>query len=222
VALSGTNAGDCSTPANACRTVQYAVDQADTGDQIRIATGVYTGVLGRPAPAGYVGSAVVSQVLYLSQTISVRGGYTTTDGFVGPPNPISYPTVLDAQGQGRALFIADAISPTVEGLGLTGGDATGLGGNGGGAYIVTATAIFTQTEVFGNIASRGAGLYLDKSNAVLDDNQIHNNSASLRGGGLYLHRSDARIDGGSITDNAANFETAGEFWPTPAAGCVAQ
>lgn len=38
---SGTDTGDCSQPALACRTIQYAVDQANEGNTIHIATGTY-------------------------------------------------------------------------------------------------------------------------------------------------------------------------------------
>jgi hypothetical protein len=109
--------------------VQAAVDAASDGDVIKVATGVYTDVSARPAPAGYQGapaSGLITQVVYISKTVTIRGGYTSA--FTEPPNPEANPTTLDAQGQGRVLLIAGVISPTAEGLRITGGDATGLGG----------------------------------------------------------------------------------------------
>ncbi len=38
---SGTNDSDCSEPTAPCRTIQYAIDQADAGNTIHIASGVY-------------------------------------------------------------------------------------------------------------------------------------------------------------------------------------
>ena len=37
----GTDIGDCSNPGSPCQTIQYAVDQAASGDEIRVASGVY-------------------------------------------------------------------------------------------------------------------------------------------------------------------------------------
>ena len=53
VANDGTDDGACDSPAGRCETIQYAVEQATTGDTIRVAAGAYTGVLTRPVPAGY-------------------------------------------------------------------------------------------------------------------------------------------------------------------------
>jgi len=96
---------DCITSTAPCATIQHAVDVADPGDEIRVATGIYTGVQAR---------AGVTQVVYISKTVMVRGGYTTTDWSTS--NPVSYPTTLDAQEQGRVLYITGDISPLV-GLG---------------------------------------------------------------------------------------------------------
>ena len=61
---------------------------------------------------------------------------TTTLSWSGG-DPDLYPTTLDAQGGGRAISIVGdgAISPTVEGLILSGGDSSGLTNErGGGLY----------------------------------------------------------------------------------------
>jgi hypothetical protein len=132
VAVGGTDNGACTDPENPCRTVQYAVDVAGAGDAIKVAAGVYTDVHTRPVPAGYISlpeTSVITQVVYISKTVSLQGGYTTTNSFADPPDPEAYPTTLDARRQGRVLFASGKISPTIEGLRLTGGDATGQGGD---------------------------------------------------------------------------------------------
>ena len=63
------------------------------------------------------------------KSVTIRGGYTTS--FNEPPDPVANPTTLDAQGNGRVLFIAGVyfrpyISPTIEGLRIIGGDSTVL------------------------------------------------------------------------------------------------
>jgi hypothetical protein len=82
VAITGTDGGnDCTDSADPCRTVQHAVDRPGAGDEILVAGGVYTGVSVR---------STVTQVLYISETVVVRGGYdsgfATRDLDVRPPS----------------------------------------------------------------------------------------------------------------------------------------
>ncbi|RLC61197.1 MAG: hypothetical protein DRI48_11030, partial [Chloroflexi bacterium] len=95
-------------------TIQEAVDAATPGDVIKVAAGVYTGVQTCPAPPGYSGPSVITQVVYVSKTVTIRGGYTAVDWTVF--DPLNTPPTLDAQRHGRVLVIAGDISPTVKGL----------------------------------------------------------------------------------------------------------
>lgn len=217
VATDGTDVGNtCTDRFNPCATIQHAVDVSTPGEEIRVAAGVYTDVAGRPVPAGYQNSPVsglITQVVYLSKTLTLEGSYTTTNAFAAPPDPVANPTTLDAQGQGRVLFIAGSlISPTVEYLRLTGGDATGLGGHvlsaqtGGGIYVISATATINHNLIFNNIAGQrgsGGGLFLYRTDSRLVDNTIAANDAGADGGGLYLWDSPSLFIGNVITANTA-------------------
>jgi hypothetical protein len=46
------------------------VDAASSGDEIRVATGTYTDIHQR---------AGITQVVYITKTVTVRGGYTIAD-----------------------------------------------------------------------------------------------------------------------------------------------
>jgi uncharacterized repeat protein (TIGR01451 family) len=196
------SANDCITSAAPCATVQHAVDVAGFGDEIRLATGVYTGVQAR---------AGITQVVYISETVTVRGGYTTTNWAI--PYPITQPTTLDAQKQGRVLYITGDISITVGGLRVTGGDALGLGGDvsdkdaGGGLYVITATATIRDNHVVSNTALVGGGMYFQNSDGTsLIDNLISGNSTpqSGSGGGLYFDNSaHIALTGNTISSNEA-------------------
>ncbi len=187
-------------------TIQAAVDDGNCND-IRVAQGVYTGVQGRPVPAGYLyppASGLITQVVYISRTVTVRGGYTTTNWTT--PYPLTQPTTLDAGGLGRALVVAGDISPTIspmiEGLGLTNGNAAGLGSGGGGVYVISATVTLSACRVFSNAASNGGGLHLYYSPATLSANSVLSNTA-YRGGGLYLLHSPATLSANNVVSNTA-------------------
>jgi hypothetical protein len=155
VGTGGMDAGnDCTDPAAPCATLQHAVDVAGPGDEIRVAGGRYMNIHIRLAPAGYSGPAAITQVVYLGKSLVPRGGYTLT-AFAGPLNPEVYPTTLDAEGQGRVLFMAGVITVTGEGLHVIGGDAAGLKGTGfygydaeGGVYVATATTVISHSGAF--------------------------------------------------------------------------
>jgi hypothetical protein len=213
-APTGNDSGnDCITSTTPCATLQHAVDVADPGDEIRVAEGRYTDVQGRPVPVDYPSppaSGTITQVVYISKTVTVRGGYTTTNWIT--PYPITQPTTLDAQKQGRVLFITGEVSPTIEGLRITDGDAAGLGGAssgdaGGGVYAITATVTLSNSQVFSNTALVGGGLYFQNSDGTrLVDNLISVNSTAQYGsaGGLYFDNSaDVVLTGNTISDNEA-------------------
>ncbi|MBN1318364.1 MAG: hypothetical protein JXA42_22990, partial [Anaerolineales bacterium] len=84
VAPGGTDQEGCGALAQPCRTVQYAVDQAEDGDEILIATGVYTGVTAR---AGW------SQVVIITKDLALRGGYSAD---FNVRDLDAYSTTLDA------------------------------------------------------------------------------------------------------------------------------
>jgi uncharacterized repeat protein (TIGR01451 family) len=226
VATSGVDTGDCSNNISPCRTVQYAVDIADEGNTIKVAAGVYTSTSSRSAPLGYSGPTVITQAVYITKSLMLKGSYTTTNWITSNPN--ANPTVLDAQKQGRVVFIAGDISPTIEGFRIIGGEAADLGGQpeftfdndaGGGIYILTATAnlvnntIMSNTVTFdqGYARNGGAGLYLAYSKATLDGNNIIYNVTTPgsgmnagNGGGLLLYKSNAMLTGNLVSQNTAN------------------
>jgi hypothetical protein len=191
--------GNCNGATPCYGSVQGAVDAAVSGDEIRVAAGTYTGVTTRNG---------VTQMVYLDKSVTIQGGYSTNDWTT--PDPTINPTTLDAQGQGRVLYITGNIDPLVDGLRITGGDATGLGGSlggwdvGGGVYVVTATATIQNSYVYNNTAGLGGGLALWYSNALLIENTFTSNSAS-GGGGVYLFSSHGLVFRNTIASNTASW-----------------
>lgn len=190
-------------------TIQAAVDAASDGDTVKVAVGTYTGVEMRPSPPGYNGPPTIKQVVFVDKSVTLRGGYVAP-GFDEPPDPQANPTVLDAQAQGRVLFITGNISPTIEGLRITGGDAVDLGGcgqdwdAGGGVYAITATITLSHNQVLDNIALNGGfggGLYLTGGTGLLSNNTFSANTAGWHGAGLAVDHATVALAGNTIFDN---------------------
>ncbi|MCP4361136.1 MAG: hypothetical protein GY796_24270, partial [Chloroflexi bacterium] len=191
-------------------TVQEAVDAASDGNTIKVATGVYTGVSARNG---------VTQVVYISKSITVRGGYTTD--FTDPPDPEANPTTLDAQDQGRVIYITGDISVTISGLNITGGDLQLEGTpplldySGGGIFVITATVTLTNNHIYSNTAFRGGGFFLYNSpNAAIIKNTITGNTvtggASRGGGGVFYLSAGGVVDENLIKNNRAEPTGGGE------------
>ncbi len=222
VATNGTDGGgtnSCTTVP--CRTVQQAVNVASSGDEIRVATGVYTDV---HAFSGGI------QVVSITKTVTIRGGYTTTNWTTS--FPITQPTVLDAQRQGRVVYISGNVTPTLDGLIVTRGNATGQTANcasdadgcGGGIFVLNAHPIIVNNIITNNVAAvttaypvdttgYGGGLFMNgATRAVISGNVIISNTASLAycgaGGGLYLYRSGFGMSGTQVQFNQVLSNTA--------------
>jgi hypothetical protein len=206
VASAGTDSGGCTEPSTPCRTVQYAVDAASSGDVVKVAAGLYTDVNDQGEPFQV-------QVVFIDKTITIRGGYTTTNDFGDPPHPDANPTTLNARLQGRVVYVTGDISPTIEGFHITGGGAVGLGGGlwgedaGGGVYIDQSSATLSNNTILGNRAYSGGGLYLWNSDATLSSNVISGNLSygsgplPAGGGGLYLLEGSEKLEGNTFTAN---------------------
>ncbi|MDY7078903.1 MAG: hypothetical protein SXV54_18470, partial [Chloroflexota bacterium] len=155
--------GDCGAGVPDCyANVQAAVDVAVPGDEIRVSAGIYT-------HTNTYGNLV--QSVYISKTITIQGGYTTTNWTT--PDPLTYRATLDALGQGRVIYITGDVSPTIRGLYITGGRAVELGSGledrvGGGVCVITASARIEENVIISNTALFGGGLYLSQSEAVIE------------------------------------------------------
>ena len=75
----------------------------------------------------------IKQVVFVNKGLTLRGGFTTANW--ATPNPAANLTTVDAEGWAAGVVISGTVSAapavTVEGLRITGGNATGLGGYGG-------------------------------------------------------------------------------------------
>lgn len=174
----GTGASACITPTDPCETVHHAVVQANNGDTVLVAGGVYT----IPDPgSGYV-------VYIVDKSVLIRGGYSTD---FSTWDPDTYTTTLDGEGQDTVVWILGDVTPTLESLWVINGDA-GLG-DGGGIRAWDAHPVISGCHVYNNRAGGGgAGIYIQSGdNARLVGNEVFSNATSAlgRGPGVRLENS---------------------------------
>ena len=206
--------GSSCTQAAPC-SLQTARDRAQDGDSIYLAGGVYD----QPAPG------LPDALLVLTRTIQVLGGW---DGAPAGPvvrDPAAYPSVLDGLSQRRVISITGQIAPLLDGLTITGGNASGLGGvlftgadGGGGIYSVDAAPVIQNNLILSNTASLqsgvrvlGGGLYIETSlqPALILSNTVASNLAGGssdaiqgEGGGMFL-MGPAEVRANTFEKNAA-------------------
>jgi hypothetical protein len=196
---------NCQVKTAPCRTIVHAVDQAASGDQIEVAEGIYD-----------------EHDITLNKNVTLSGGHK--DDWTNY-NPEWYPTILDARGLGRVLYIFG--SPTVEGFTLRGGATDGSGGAvyiyspgtpivrgniisgnvagtyGGGIYNKRGNPIIEQNHLLYNQARRGGAFYSAAGTPSFWSNAIYDNEATENGGGVYVIGGDARIWHDTIYGNTA-------------------
>src|SRR5512140_2523138 len=66
-AVTGVDTGNCATASAPCQSIQYALDQAADGDEVRIAA------FDNVAPTIYTSTA--NSVISLTKNLTLRGGY---------------------------------------------------------------------------------------------------------------------------------------------------
>jgi len=190
--------GDCSQgdPCN----LQTALNQAVDGNTLYLAQGTYTGA----------GGAVIT----VTKSITIYGGW---DGATTTPvvrDPDTYLTTLNGEDTRRVVYISGNISPTIDGLVITGGKDF----DGGGVFIYDASPIIQNNVITANRTingglyddGRGGGIFVSgASKAVIAQNRILSNTSGY-GGGIYHDASTAiTITANEIVDNIASYRGGG-------------
>ncbi|HNT23894.1 MAG TPA: right-handed parallel beta-helix repeat-containing protein [Anaerolineales bacterium] len=170
----------CGAASPCYATIQEAVDAAQPGDEIRVAAGTYMGVNNQGG---------LSQALYIDKSVTIRGGFLTSNW--DTPNPEANITELNAMTLGRGVYISSTqITVTLEGLHISYGDSTGLGGH--------------QPSMFENYDA-GGGVYVNESNLIIKQCVLGNNFAPSNGsgGGLYQRHGSLNMTSTTFEENEA-------------------
>jgi len=188
VSTSGVDAGDCTV--NPCRTIPFAIDQADNGDTIQIAPGTYTETLaitsrsdltieGESAATTIIqGDRTFTQVLIRSSIGLTIRNLTVRDG--GPFDENGG----QPEGGGISIFGPNSSSNSVilENLILTGNQAA----NGGAIGILGGDLKIINCLIADNVAINGGGAMIvrNDSTVMLETTTVVNNHASFLVGGV--------------------------------------
>ena len=183
--------GDCGSASPCYSSVQAAVNDASSGDEIRIAAGTY------------------NENVTIDKSLALRGGYTTTDWTVS--NPISYPTVLNGGGTGRVIAATTSgVDLTIENLEITNGQG-GIQICGQYDQACDINATIRNCYIHDNSTSgEGGGIYAKLNNGYtihIEDCRIVNNTASgtFGGGGVFAYyEPNAILINNVITGNTAS------------------
>jgi hypothetical protein len=228
VSTTGTDTGGCGSEAMPCRTLQYAVNLAQSGDILKVAAGTYTRSSSPPSTDCSVGSANADPVVcFINKHLTMVGGYSPGNWSIS--NPTANPTIIDGQNSHRGVSVigwssaSATTSLTMEGftirqglaLGATSGEDWVIGGYGGGLYATNAPVtlrhiIFESNravggntgQAYGGTAAGGAlglnGMPVGTL-CILEDVTFSGNQAL---GGQGSERGGTAIGGGLYVDTA--------------------
>ena len=223
VALSGSDMASCGEPSHPCKSIQYTVNKAISGDLILVAGGSYTYSTAHDTCSSIIKDSAV--VCYFNKELTIVGGYST-DNWV-QSDPQNNLTVIDGQNYKRGLLFART-SPSapaarlhLEGFTIQNGNVQGTpNGTGystfafGGGMLVDDGLLSlrkikfinnkvsggnTTAETFGG-GGGGGGLAIRLAGQVVLD-QIHFESNEASGGSGTL-RGGYGIGGGLFSHKA--------------------
>jgi hypothetical protein len=165
VFVSGHKGSDVSgdgTPGDPFATVTKGLDEVRSGGTVYVGRGDYT------------------ERVTVTRSVELLGGY---DEFDWRRDIAAHATTLDAEGTGTVVTIlGEGVRATVEGFTITGGEASGIGGSGGGVVVADgAGATVRWNTITGNHASNGGGGLLvwgeENAGSVVESNRIFANTA---------------------------------------------
>ncbi len=169
--------------------LQLAVLAASSGDTIKVAGSC----------AGVQMTGGLTQTVFISQSLTIQGGYTHTN-WLATSAPDTHTTTLDALRGGRVSYITGTVDVTFDGLYLTGGDGGQSGGTqsaswrnfGGAAFLESGnTIIIANSTIYSNTViganNKGGAIGLEGTATAVITNSIvrENVSPTNQGGAIY-------------------------------------
>ncbi len=195
------SANDGSSWTDAFIRLQSALEAASAGDQIWVASGIYT-------PTNIADRTATFQ---LKQGVEIYGGFEGGETNLDDRDWLANPTVLSGDLDGDDLTDANGVLTSTAGIA------------GSNAYHVVTGSALTETAMLdgffitGGKADgsdpnhRGGGLWLSDSSPLLNHLKFSGNQASNNGGGLYAYNSSPQISYITFSGNAAGSNGGGLY-----------
>ena len=223
--VSGDDTGnDCRSSLAPCASIQHAVEQANPGDTILIATYDVSGSIIPPSiittSAIYTGSG--PNVITVGKSVTLRGGYVYAHitGLSPTWQHTLSPAPVSGEGAYRPLYISGDITPSIEFLAFVNGSAS----QGGNVYVEQARVRFLATPIMSGSATSGGGLYLKDCALSFDPGDVdweqlvaigglipvRGNSAQY-GGGIYIESGSPVLSSIAVTSNTAGSDGGGFY-----------
>jgi len=204
--------------ATAFLTLQDALDVANSGDEIRVAQGIY-----KPDDGAGVTAGDRKATFHLEDGVIVRGAF----GGYGEPDPdardlVLYETILmgdlgsndlwgilNRDDNSYHVVTGPAGHPgaVLEGFTVTAGNADGPGAHhyGGGLYNPGGHLEVVDCTFKGNTAAFGGAIMNEGGPIAMVNTQLVGNRAFVLGGGLYNSEGDATMHNVRIVGNTAGY-----------------
>ncbi|MCA9979510.1 MAG: hypothetical protein KDD89_01705, partial [Anaerolineales bacterium] len=172
--------------------VRDAITAATAGDTIKI--------------AGDCVGASGGELAYIDKDLLLQGGYDGTNWNVAS-DPVTYPTTLDADANGRVIDISGS-AVTLDGLILANGDA---GSSNGGALNInsSSTVTLTNSTVRESRATSGGGIYNEGTLRITATDILSNTALEDAGGIFNDNGASLSLLSSTVSSNTATIDSAG-------------
>ncbi|MCO5198203.1 MAG: Ig-like domain-containing protein, partial [Anaerolineae bacterium] len=172
--------------------VQEAIDAASAGATLKIAGDC----------VGVRQTAGISQTAFISKSLTLVGGYPISPtNWLAASDPLTYDTLLDANGLGRTVVVTGTADVTVQNMILQNGSAD-FGGavyHNGGALTLDHVAVRDSTA-----SADGGGIYATAALTVTHSLVRDNDAGSSDGGGIVLNGGALNVINSTVAQNTAS------------------
>ena len=196
----------------AYKTLQVAINNASSGDEIWVAAGIY-----KPSLSGGGGTGVMPLysndcAFVLKPNVKIYGGFTGNETSLAQRDVYNNTTILSGFLQ-EGKILGSIIIPEIiaHHVVISAGDVENSVLDGftiQGGKTASSGSIIVNGQTIDN--NRGAGIYLSNSSPTLKNLKIIHNEAFAYGGGIYALGSNSNITNVLIQNNTA-FEGGGIY-----------